>query len=314
MPGLALPAWARPAHPIVRYERRHWQNSRGWRLARKLLWGGSLTFVLAPAACALAFSLGARFTGPAEVVLAAGGAFTAGLVLTATLAFWLNNLSASLLAATLVARERERQTWSLLRLTGLTTLDILGGKLAAVGYTLARPLKFILALRVLALLSGLLTVALALAASGLTLSQVSEYLADALREIPFSFAELRWQLGFALAAGLVGVASWLAEPLLGAVYNAAVGLMASCLARSRGNAVVIVVAAHFCLGLGLYAPLQQGAVLALAPLVQIPAVANSPALLALTAGPQVALSIGLRLAVAIGCLLFSLRRAETLGD
>ena len=53
MASLALPAWMRATHPIVRYEIRHWTHSRGWRLVRYLLWGGSLTFFQVLVACAL---------------------------------------------------------------------------------------------------------------------------------------------------------------------------------------------------------------------------------------------------------------------
>jgi hypothetical protein len=311
---LALPAWARPGHPIVRYERRHWEKSRGWRLARVLFWGGPLTFVLLPAACAVVFSLGATFTSPAEIILTLGGTFTVGLGLLATLAFWLNNLSASLLAATLIARERESQTWPFLRLTSLTTLDIVGGKLAAVFYTLARPLQFLTALRLAVLLSGAVTLALAYAASGLTRDQLAAGIAGLIVEAQLPPGQWALLLVFLAAAGLFGLANWLAEPLLGVTYNAIVGLAASCLARSRGAAIVIVVAAHLGLGLALYAPAQQAAVFVMVPIMQVPALVNSLAVVLLSFGLQLALTAGLHLAVVAGCLAFSLRQAETLSE
>jgi hypothetical protein len=260
------------------------------------------------------FSLGATFTSPAEIVLAVGGTFTGGLVLLTTLALWLNNLSASLLAATLIARERESQTWPFLRLTSLTSLDIVGGKLAAVFYTLARPVQFLTLLRLAALLSGALTLALAYAASGLTRDQVVAGIASFIVEAQLAPGQWGLLAGFLAAAGLFGVVNWLAEPLLGVIYNAVVGLAASCLARSRGAAVVIVVAAHLGLGLALYAPAQQAGVLVLAPLMQVPALVNSLAVVILSFGLQVALAAGLHLAVMAGCLAFSLRQAETLSE
>jgi hypothetical protein len=155
MPSVALPAWVRRNHPIVRNETGHWARSRGWRLARNLIWGGSLTFILVPAGCALLFSWRSQLSGPAEAILAVGGVFTLGRALISTLANWLNNLSASILGATLVAHERESQTWPFLRLTSLTSIDIVGGNLMALLYTLARPLQLVTALRLLALAAGL---------------------------------------------------------------------------------------------------------------------------------------------------------------
>src|SRR5512144_3018167 len=104
MAVLTLPAWARPHHPIVDYETRHWRRSRVWRAVRHTFWGGSLIFLLLPAACSLLFSLGSTFTSVPEAVLGIGGTFTLGLVVISALSTWLNNLTASLLGATLIAR------------------------------------------------------------------------------------------------------------------------------------------------------------------------------------------------------------------
>src|SRR5439155_19252707 len=61
--------------------------------------------------------------------------------------------------------------------------------------------------------------------------------------------------------------SWLAEPLFGLLYYGVIGLTMSTFVRSRGAAIVLVVAAHFCLALGLYAPVSQISSLLLAPLL-----------------------------------------------
>ncbi len=161
MAALTLPAWARPRHPVVDYELRHWRRSRVWRAVRYTLWGGSLTFLLLPAACSLLFSLSATFSSAPEAVLGIGGTFTLGLVVVSSLANWLNSLTASLLGATLIARERECQSWPFLRLTTLSSADIVGGKFAALLYTLANPLLLVTGLRLLALASGGLTLAVA---------------------------------------------------------------------------------------------------------------------------------------------------------
>ncbi len=309
-----LPAWVRPSHPIVRYERRHWRLSRGWRLVRRLLWGGALTFVFFPALCALVFNLTATFTGPAELILSLGGTFTLGLLLTSTLALWFNNLTASFLAATLIARERESQTWPLLRLTTLTNVDLLGGKLAALVYTLAGPVQLILGLRALAVVSGLATLALAWLASGLDGRAVREFLALLFAEAPLSVTELFILEAAVLGGVLLTVAMWLVEPVAGVAYNAAVGVAASTLARSRGTAVVLVVAAQFALGLGLYAPAQQGGLLVLAPFIEAAMSANPLILPLLSVGLQTWLSVALWWGVVAGSLVLALRRVDTLTD
>ena len=172
MARLNLPAWVRRSHPVVRYEAGHWARSRAWRAARNLVWGGSLSFILVPAACAILFSLQSQFSSPSEAILTLGGVFAIGLALLTTLAVWFSNLSASILGATLIARERESQTWPFLRLTSLTGLDIAGGKFMALFYTLLGPLRLITGLRLLALLAGALTLVLTFAASGLTAQSV----------------------------------------------------------------------------------------------------------------------------------------------
>jgi hypothetical protein len=311
---LALPAWARRGHPIVRYERRHWLNSRGWRLVNRLLWGGALTFVLFPAACALLFNITATFQSAVELTLSLGGVFTLGLVATSTLALWLNSLTAGVLAATLIARERESQTWPFLRLTSLRSLDLVGGKLAALGYTLARPVQLIIGLRLLAVISGLATAGMALALSSLTWQDVQDMAAALLLEAPLNPGDV---LLTSLATGLGLLAAlllWLLEPLTSLLYNAAVGVAASTLARSRGTAVVLLVAVHFGLGLGVYAPVQQGAVLAVLFLPPNLIAAQPLLVTLLSAGLQSWLAVALWWAIVTGSLLFTLWRVERLGD
>lgn len=309
-----LPRWARPSHPIVRYERRHWFQSRGWRLVRGLLWGGALTFVLFPALCALVFNLTATFNSTAELILSLGGTFTLGVFFTSTLALWFNNLSASFLGATLIARERESQTWPLLRLTTLTSVDLLGGKLAALAYTLAGPMQLILALRALAIVSGLATLALAGLVSGISGQEVREFLAVFLAEMPLGVTELFVLEVTVLSGALLTLVTWLLEPMAGVVYNAAVGVAVSTLARSRGTAVVLVVAAHFALGLGLYAPVQQVGLLALAPFIEIAATTNPLILPLLSVALQTWLTLALWWGIVVGSLVLALRRVDTLNE
>ena len=311
---IQLPAWTRRDHPVVRNEAGHWARSRAWRAARGLVWGGSLTFVLVPAACSILFSLQSQFTSPAEAILALGGVFAIGLALLSTVAVWFSNISASILGATLIARERESQTWPFLRLTNLTALDIAGGKFMALFYTLLGPLRLITGLRLLALFAGAATLALAYLASGLSARDAAALFGPLFDQ--FRLAGGQW-LGFGLFAALAVAwitLSWLAEPAFGLLYYGVVGLTMSTFVRSRGAAIVLVFAAHFCLALGLYAPVSQISSLFLTPLL---ATGNQTAALSFVV-VIVILQIGLQTLLPWGvlaaCALFTLRRVEVIGD
>ena len=314
MAGAHLPPWLRRTHPIVRYETRHWAQSRAWRSARYAVWGGSLTFILAPVACSLLFALQSRFTSPAELILSLGGVFAVGLALLSTLAVWFSNLSATVLGASLIARERESQTWPFLRLTSLSSLDIAGGKLMALFYTLIGPVQLITGLRLLALAAGLVTLVLAYLASGLSAREVIALFGPFFQQ--FGLTAAQWQ-GLALfaALGLLWAAiSWLVEPFFGLLYYGVIALTMSTLARSRGTAVVLVIAAHFVLALGVYAPVSQASSLLLAPLA-----ATSSQDAALVYGSiiivvQFVLQTLLPWAVVAACAAFTLRRIEALND
>jgi hypothetical protein len=315
MARVALPAWVRPTHPIVRNEVRHWAHSRGWRVVRYLLWGGSLTFFLVPAGCALLFGVFSRFTtSPAETILALGGVFTIGLAVISALAHWLNSLSASVLGATLIARERESQTWPLLRLTSLTSVDIAGGKLMALLYTLAWPLYLVTGLRLLAFLSGLATVLLAFAASGLTLPGLRALFSPVFEELQLTPDQWLAGLIIAIIGLLLALAAWFIEPFFGVLYNGLLGLTVSTLARSSGAAIVLVFAAHFGLVLGLYWPAQQMSSLLLLPLTQNIGVGSAAVLVILSIALPFALQAVLPVVVMGACAIFTLQRVETLSD
>jgi hypothetical protein len=283
-------------------------------VVRYLLWGGSLTFLLVPAACALVFTVSSQLTSPAETILALGGVFTLGLAIISTLAHWLNSLSASILGASLIARERESQTWPFLRLTSLSSADIAGGKLMAVLYTLAQPLYLVTGLRVLALLSGLATLLLAGAASGLTLPAVQALLRPAFQELFLTPAQELGGLFFGSIGLLAALAAWFIEPFFGVLYNGLLGLAVSTLARSSGAAIVLVFAAHFGLALGLYGPANQLVTLLLLPLTQNIGPGGTAVLLMLSFVLPFAMQFFLPLLVMSGCAIFILRRVERLGD
>ncbi len=215
MASLALPAWVHRRHPIVHGETRHWRRSRVWRATLGLLWGGTLLFLVVPAACALLVSSQANYTTPAEAILVRGGSFTFGLAVASAAASGVNGLAAGLLGATLIARERETQSWPVLRLTTLTSLEIIGGKFVALLRTLALPMTLVVFLRGLTLLAGLLTVAMAAVASGLT----AEGLWDILLAAAPGLTN-RDVLVFAVTGaigGLLALAWWLLEPCFSVV-------------------------------------------------------------------------------------------------
>ncbi len=314
MRKLKWPAWMRRTHPIVRYEAGHWARSRGWRAARQLVWGGSLTFIMAPAACAILFNLQSQFTSPAEAILAFGGVFCIGLALLSSLAVWFSNLSATIVGATLVARERESQNWPFLRLTSLTSLDLVGGKLMALFYILIGPVQLITGLRLLALAAGLVTLILAYLATGLTGRDASALAASVLQEFNLTTGQWVGLIATALLSVLWVVGNWLIEPLFGLLYNGVIGITMSSLARSRGTAIVLAFAAHLGLALGLYAPVSQLSSLALAPLAASGNQDTALIVVVVAVAFVFVLETLLPWAVMIACAIFTLWRVESLSD
>jgi len=272
-----------------------------------------LLFLAVPLACPLLINLAAPgYANATDAILINGGTVTLALAVVSGVASGLNGLLAGLLGATLISRERECQSWTFLRLTTLTSVEIVGGKLAAVLHSLAWPLLFALALRLLVLAAGLVTALLAAGASGVTLDQLLVLWNELVQNNPDANA-LALQVSTLISVP-IGLAYWLLEPYFGVLYAASVGLAASTLARSRGIAIVLTVAIHLGLGLGLYAPAQQ--MMSLGLLVFMP---SAPSLvLGLLpffsfTGPVVTLTV-LQASVLVGCLLFAYHRAVRLSD
>jgi len=231
-----------------------------------------------------------------------------------TLAVWFSNISASILGATLIARERESQTWPFLRLTSLTSLDIAGGKMMALFYTLLGPLRLITGLRLLALIAGLATVELAFLASGVSAREFAAIFVPLLDEFSLAPGEWLGLLLFVVLAISWAVLNWLAEPFLGLLYYGAIGLFMSTFARSRGTAIVLVFGAHFCLALGLYAPLSQISSLFLAPLLATGSQTLAVSFFVLAIVLQIGLQTLLPWAVMAACALLTVRRVELISD
>ena len=310
MLSVSLPAWTHATHPIVHYETRRWRRSRLQRLIQRGPWAVALIVLALSALCAGAVTLQGQLSArPASVILAAGGTLALIAAAVSGLANWLVGLAASILAATLIARERESRTWPFLRLTSLTSAEIVGGKFAAVWYTLRGVLHFVAGLRLLALGVGLLTAVLWL----LTERPAAGQVLAALSSLPLTPADLAWLSLLGGVGAAIGLAGWLLEPYFGLLYNGAVGLAASTLARSSGAAVVLMIAAHFGLSLGVYFPAQQ--IVSLSLLALVSNASNVGVLLPLSSFViQFGLNTALQLGAALGCALFTLYQVERLSE
>jgi hypothetical protein len=247
--------------------------------------------------------------GLTEYVLIVGGTFVFTAWGLSTLVTWLLGLVAGILASTVIARERETQAWAFLRLTPLTTADILFGKYAALLHRLAGGLNLMALVRVLAVLGGVVTLALSAVTSRVTLAQVREAFAALL---PFVRGE-GWLFTISGVAAAGGLLSWLLEPYFVALYNGAVGLAASTFARTRGSAVLLLFAAHFILGLAVYAPVQQ--LLSLAMVVVVSdQTTPSPGFVILVATLPFVLNGVMQAAVMVGCIGLAYYRVDRLSE
>ncbi len=316
------PAWATTQNPVFRYETGRWRRSRFRRYVQPAAWSVALflflIFVCLPAACAglltvtssssglpVSDSRLSDFLSAAVLFLLASGALSA-------LANALMGLAASALAATLIARDRETQTWPLLRLTTLTPGQIVGGKFAAFLDILKNSMHLVALWRAL-------TVAAALGAGVLfilTMPDVQSALADLRSAVP---AEAGLTLAGGVLVGLMAAAYWLVEPYFTVVYNGAVGLAVSTFARTRRWAIALVFITQFTLGLALYWPVQQMVAIlpfALLTLLDLfPAVNIDPAVVTLPMiGLQYVVVVALQAGVLAACLATALYRAERLSD
>jgi hypothetical protein len=225
-------------------------------------------------------------------------------------------LAATILGATLIARDREEQRWAFLRVTPLQSTEIVGGKLASLLYLLAWPMHLAAGLRLFAMLAGAVTLGLVALAGGLAPGILSDGL-EVVREVaPFAPAGLLLTASVGGVDVLAGLAYWLIEPYFTGLYNSAIGLAASTLARTRGLAIGLAFVVHFSLSLGVYWPAQQIVFLIFLALTNVfgPAVAGSLPSMLLASTLQFAVSIGLQVAVLAGCLTLAVRRVERLGD
>jgi hypothetical protein len=310
------PGWARPAHPVFRFEARRWRRSRASRLLRGSVWVTPIILLLGILVALGAAGLSANALAPqSDVLIVAGGTYVFLLATVSALFNWLVGLAGSLLGASLIARERETQNWPFLRVTTLSTVEIVGGKLAALLQLLVKPAHAIALLRLGALGGGAVALGLAVASSGVTpeeaLDAVTSF--EPLAFLPASSLLLAASVG---GLGLLAwITYWLIEPYFNVLYNSAIGMTASSLARTRGLAIGLTFVIHLILGLAVYAPVQQFAYLLFAfGFGQLGDLASNVLTTLILFTLQFGLLIGLQGGAMLACLAFTLKRLDGLGE
>ncbi len=309
---MSLPAWVFTSHPIVEQETRRW---RTWRYRRWLTGCLLAALVLLPAACGavtllISLSPAELDLQPPDALLIAGAVAGFAAWTLASLVSWLAGLMAAVLGATLIARERESQTWTFLQLTPLTPAEIFGGKLASLFHNLGGLVAGALALRAAALLIWLIiTVAGGLRLPPDALSEIwaelSTLFGQPLPWLDLLAAALSVLLGLALVIG-----GGLAEPYYAVLYNGVLGLAVSAFVRTRAGAVIVVFAVHFILGVAVYWPAQQAlSLMLMLPLISQPQLASPWPVLAISL-LQVLVILVLQAGAMALAAVFGVRRLE----
>ena len=136
--------------------------------------------------------------------------------------------------APLLSGEVELQSWDLLRTTSLPLREIILAKFAAALSTLRAPLYGLLALRIAAIASIVLFIG-----TGLMQNEFAYMSSDEWR---LFWLELRWLPP--VLGGLVIAFVLLVQPVVEFVLNGSLGLLASAMSRSRGQAIAVGLAAR----------------------------------------------------------------------
>lgn len=243
-----IPSWASNDHPIVQRETALWKKrSRQW----SWVW---IIFLLLPLMCS-----GLCGLSMTPILIEANSAgewlISIGAILGVTL--WMLHgflmfgiwLLSSIGTSTVIARERETQNWSLLRITTLNIPEIVHAKVIGVLRWLRWPLALAILLRI-AMVSFLFIVAIIVVLSAaIRTAAITPQLQVALALASF-------------AAYLIIVIYFIIELAAAMLYNCSIGLLSSVLARTSANAIAIMFVLHFGIGFFLIAPIQQVVILA----------------------------------------------------
>ena len=243
-----IPSWASNDHPIVQRETALWKRrSRRWTW----VW---IIFLLLPLTCSgmcgLSMTLMLMEANSVSEWLVAGGAIIGVTVwmLHGFLMFGIWLLS-SIGASTLIARERETQNWSLLRITTLNIAEIVHAKVVGVLRWLTLPLAAAVILRIamvgLLLIAAVMIIFFAAGAAAIT-PQLQTTLA----------------LGSA-AASLIVAIYFIVDLAATMLYNCSIGLLSSVFARTSANAIAVMFVLHFGINFFVIVPAQQMVVVAI---------------------------------------------------
>jgi len=158
-------------------------------------------------------------------------------------------LLSSIGTSTVIARERETQNWSLLRITPLNIAEIIHAKVVGVLRWLTLPLALAVILRIVMVailfIAAIVVIFFAVGAASLT-PQLQTTLA----------------LGSVVASLIVAV-YLIVELAAVMLYNCSIGLLSSVLARTSANAIAIMFILHFGINFFVIVPAQQMTVVAL---------------------------------------------------
>jgi hypothetical protein len=227
------PAWGRLQHPVFRLEARRRTSSRVLETMQR----GCLPSMLAAASVVAALILVLPLAPGFFYSLNEGVFLTLlllmlGLVTLQAMVGMAANILMVAQAAPLISGEVELQSWGLLRATALSLREIILAKFAAVLYQLRETLLGLAAVRAASLITGLIGL-------GLIIHEAFYYEEESWRRLTRSGL---WVLP---AAALLLVILWYAlQPVLNYLMNAALGLLASAMSRSRSRALAFALGAR----------------------------------------------------------------------
>ncbi len=243
-----IPSWTSNDHPIVQRETALWKKrSQRWAW----VW---IVFLLLPLMCSGLCGLSmtpllAEANSAGEWIVA-GGAII-GMTLWTLHGFLMFGiwLLSSIGASTVIARERETQNWSLLRITTLNIAEIVHAKVVGVLRWLTLPLALAVILRIV-MVGMMLVVAIV----------VIFFAAGVAALTP----QLQTTLALGSVVASVIVALYLIVELAAVMlYNCSIGLLSSVFARTSANAIAIMFVLHFGISFFVIAPAQQIVVVAI---------------------------------------------------
>jgi hypothetical protein len=246
---MVLPTWATPQHPIGQHEGAMWRS-----FLRRWWWLGMLpiAFALITGLCGVTGNLpifiqATVLSNSSELLFFAGFAIVQTLVqsvwnLNASVQ-WVVGVAVALGSAVTIARERETKNWELLRLTPIPVGEIALAKVVAI----LRPFLWPILITTAINLIGTLLLGGVLIAGVLALNTIDPTI--------FTF-----DLQIAVIAIIVGIIPILmifiaVNTVLDLAYNTAIGLLASCWATTRANAIALSLVMHFILSIFIMGPL-----------------------------------------------------------